>query len=243
MRLNKFLAHCGVASRRACDELIFNGKVSVNGVIVKNPAYRVNIDKDVVKIDQEEIKFEKKIYILLNKPHNVLSTVKDNFNRKTIIDLIKDITERIYPVGRLDYDVEGAIILTNDGELANKLIHPRYKVEKEYIAIVKGLFTNAKKLALENGVIIENKRTLPAKCEILSSNKNQSKVKLIITEGRKRQVKKMFKHVGNEVIKLKRTRFGPISLGDLPAGKWRHLTNGEVDLLKMTTLKFTKRKI
>ncbi len=235
MRLNRFLSHCGVSSRRKCDEIIFSAKVEINDKTVISPGYIVDIDNDVVKVNGVVVKPEQKVYILLNKPKNVLSTLKDDFGREIITSLIDNVKERIYPVGRLDYDVEGLILLTNDGELSNRLIHPRYKVVKVYIATVKGKFSTEKKRLLEKGVEIDGEKTLPAKCRIIKSDLKNSVVELRIREGKKRQVKNMFKTVGHPVISLKRIKFGPISLKNLPVGKWRHLTRHELNLLKKIT--------
>ena len=235
MRLNKFLAHSGVASRRKCDELIFAGKVIVNGKTAQSPGIDINTETDIVTVNGKIIKPESKIYILLNKPVNVLSTLKDDFGRQIITSLVKSVKERIYPVGRLDYDVEGIILLTNDGELSNRLIHPRYKVEKTYIATLFGEFNDEKRVRIERGVVIEGVKTLPAKCRIIKSGLQESVVELRIREGRKRQVKNMFKSVGNRVKKLKRIKFGPLSLKNLEPGKWRYLTRHEINLLKKVT--------
>ena len=231
MRLNKFLAHSGVCARRKCDELIFSGKVTINNKTVKSPWVDVNIEKDIVLVHGEIINREKMIHIVMNKPKNVLSTLKDDFKRKKVTDLI-NIKERIYPVGRLDYDTTGLIILTNNGDLSNRLIHPKYKVEKVYQAILKGRIDKRHILKLENGIVLDDgKKTLPAKCRILKYFKNNSIVEIIIREGRKRQVKNMFSQVGCPVLELKRVKFGPISLKGLKIGEWRYLTEYEVERL------------
>ncbi len=243
MRLNKFLAHSGVASRRKCDELIFAGKVKINGETVKIPGVDIDPSIDKVEINGKLLKPEKKIYIVLNKPANVLSTLKDDFNRKIITDLIKDVQERVYPVGRLDYDVEGIILLTNDGDLSNRLIHPRFKVEKTYLATVKDKIKNKEIKKLEKGVFLPDDKikTLPAKCKIIKTTENLSVVELTIREGRKRQVKNMFKAVNHPVIKLERIKFGPIGINGLKKGEWRYLSEKEIDkLYEITKLKNEK---
>ncbi len=243
MRLNKFLAHSGVASRRKCDELIFAGKVKINGETVKIPGVDIDPSIDKVEINGKLLKPEKKIYIVLNKPANVLSTLKDDFNRKIITDLIKDVQERVYPVGRLDYDVEGIILLTNDGDLSNRLIHPRFKVEKTYLATVKDKIKNKEIKKLEKGVFLPDDKikTLPAKCKIIKTTENLSVVELTIREGRKRQVKNMFKAVNHPVIKLERIKFGPIGINGLKKGEWRYLSEKEIDkLYEITKLKNVK---
>ncbi len=243
MRLNKFLAHSGVASRRKCDELIFAGKVKINGETVKIPGVDIDPSIDKVEINGKLLKPEKKIYIVLNKPANVLSTLKDDFNRKIITDLIKDVQERVYPVGRLDYDVEGIILLTNDGDLSNRLIHPRFKVGKTYLATVKGKVKDKEIKKLEKGVFLPDDKikTLPAKCKIIKTTENLSVVELTIREGRKRQVKNMFKAVNHPVIKLERIKFGPIGINGLKKGEWRYLSEKEIDkLYEITKLKNEK---
>ena len=243
MRLNKFLAHSGVASRRKCDELIFAGKVKINGETVKIPGVDIDPSIDKVEINGKLLKPEKKIYIVLNKPANVLSTLKDDFNRKIITDLIKDVQERVYPVGRLDYDVEGIILLTNDGDLSNRLIHPRFKVGKTYLATVKGKVKDKEIKKLEKGVFLPDDKikTLPAKCKIIKTTENLSVVELTIREGRKRQVKNMFKAVNHPVIKLERIKFGPIGINGLKKGEWRYLSEKEIDkLYEITKLKNVK---
>jgi len=238
MRLNKFLAHCGIASRRKCDELIFSGRVKVNNQIITSPAFKVKPEIDTVYVDNEKINLQKKIYIALNKPEGYLCSLKDEFGRKIITDLIPEIKLRIYPVGRLDFNSEGLILLTNDGELSNRLIHPRYKVEKTYYVTVKGHLNEDKIKALENGIILDNKKTLPAKCKVLNLSKNTTSIEIKIREGKKRQIRRMLKEIGYEVKKLKRVKFGPIKLGTLKKGEWRYLTEEEIDsLYKIVGLK------
>ena len=239
MRLNKFLATCGVASRRKCDELIFSGKVKVNGNVVTSPGFNVDHEKDVITVNGEQVVLPKKIYIALNKPEGVLCSLKDDFNRKIITDLIPEIKERVYPVGRLDYNTEGLILLTNDGELANRLIHPKYKVEKTYHVLIKGQISVNELKELEKGMILEeNEKLLPSKCKILNISKKTSLVEIKIKEGKKRQIRRMFHQLGYEVKKLRRVKFGPIKLGMMKKGEWRFLTKKEVKILyKITGLR------
>ncbi len=232
MRLNKFLAQCGIGARRKCDELIFNGKVEVNGKIIKEPWFNINTETDIIKVNNKPVTIESKIYIALNKPANVLCTLKDDFNRKIITDLLKGIKARVYPVGRLDYDVKGIILLTNDGELANRLIHPKYKVSKTYIVKVKGKVSTESLKKLEKGVILDDgKKTLPAKTKLIKISNYYSIVELEIKEGRKRQVKRMFQCINHPVIELKRIKFATITLNGLKEGEWRYLNNREVKRL------------
>ncbi len=239
MRLNKFLASCGVASRRKCDDLIFAGKIKVNGEVIKIPGYQVDPKKDEIVYDNKRIELPKKIYIALNKPERVLCSLKDDFGRTLITDLISEIKERIFPVGRLDYNSEGLIILTNDGELANRLIHPRYKVEKTYHVLIKGNLTNEDLKKLSEGIQIGEVKTQPAKVKILDMGKKTTFVEIKIKEGKKRQIRKMFQQIGYEVKKLRRVKFGPIKLGNLKKGQWRYLTEKEIKILyKITGLNY-----
>jgi len=237
MRLNKFLASCGVSSRRKCDELIFSGKVRVNGKIVKTPAYQVNPEKDEVIVNENIVKLPQKIYIALNKPEGVLCSLKDDFGRTLIIDLIPEIKERIFPVGRLDYNSEGLILLTNDGELANRLIHPKFKVEKTYHVLIKGIIDENKLKIISNGMEVDGEKYQPAKVRIFNIGKKTSHIEIKIKEGKKRQIRKMFKELGFEVKKLKRVKFGPIKLGNLKKGEWRYLNEIEIrNLYRITGL-------
>ena len=232
MRLNRFLAHCGVGSRRKSDELIFNGHVKVNGKVVKEPWIEISQNKDVVEVYGKKINIEEKIYIALNKPKGVITTLKDDFNRKIITELVKGVSKRIYPVGRLDYDVSGIILLTNDGELANRLIHPKFKVAKTYIVKIKRNISFNKLKKLEKGIILDDgHKTLPAKCSLIKHGEGFSIVKLQIKEGKKRQVKRMFKALNHPVIELKRVEFASISVGKLKEGEWRYLSKDEVKKL------------
>ncbi|MGL4731582.1 MAG: pseudouridine synthase [Clostridium sp.] len=236
-RLQKYMASCGVASRRKCEEIILDGRVRVNDNIINELGFKVDKNKDIVKVDGKKIQpEERKVYIALNKPTGYVSTVSDERGRKTIIDLV-DIEERIYPIGRLDYDTSGLILLTNDGEIYNKVIHPRVEKNKVYIATVKGVVTIKDIEKLCNGVDIGGYVTAPAKCRILKVNtkdiKNPlSEIELIIHEGKNRQVRKMCDSVNHKVIRLKRLSVGNIKLGNLKEGQYRHLTESEIKYLK-----------
>ncbi|MGO4936903.1 pseudouridine synthase [Fundicoccus sp. Sow4_H7] len=231
-RLQKVLAHAGVASRRKSEELILEGRVSVNGDKVTELGTKVNTS-DLIEVDGVPIYKEEPRYILLYKPKNVISAVADDKGREVVTDYIHLIDERIYPVGRLDYDTTGLILLTNDGEFANLLMHPKYQIDKVYVAKVEGIMTSDEIFKLTNGVVIDGKRTSRAKVKVLQENikQNTSIVELTIHEGWNHQVKKMFKAVGHEVIKLKRERFSFLNLHKMNPGDWRELTAFEVDKL------------
>ncbi|HHW49281.1 MAG TPA: rRNA pseudouridine synthase [Clostridiaceae bacterium] len=232
MRLQKFLSHAGIASRRKAEELIAQGRVCVNGVRIKDMGVKVS-SGDVVEVDGKKVNLEeKKVYIMLNKPVGYISSAKDQFGRKTVLDLVKDVKERIYPVGRLDYDTSGLILLTNDGEFAYVLTHPSSEIDKVYSVVVKGAVSKDKIKAFKKGIKIDNYITSPAKLRIINITDNTSTVEITIHEGKNRQVRKMCKAIGHPVLKLKRIAIGPLKLGDLEEGKWRHLTEQEVKALK-----------
>ncbi len=232
MRLQKIIAEAGIASRRKAEELIKEGRVTVNGVVVDTMGYDAD-PTDKVCVDGEEIKEkEKKVYYMLNKPKGYVTTVKDQFNRLCVLDLIKEETDkRVVPAGRLDYNTEGLLILTNDGELINKITHPSNKIEKKYIAVINGRLSDAKAERLRNGVIIDKKKTYPAKVFVDEIYKDKCVVEIIISEGRNRQVRKMFEAVGHHVIDLKRVSLGSLTLGNLKVGRIRKLNPNEVQTL------------
>ncbi|GAA0120698.1 MAG: rRNA pseudouridine synthase [Clostridium argentinense] len=236
-RLQKYMASCGVASRRKCEEIILDGKVKVNDKVVTELGVKIDPEIDKVIFNGKIIKPEKrKVYIALHKPEGYVSTVSDERGRKTIIDLI-DVKERIYPIGRLDYDTSGLILLTNDGDVYNNVIHPREIINKVYIATVKGVPTREEIDKLCKGVDIGGYITAPAQCTIVKKNnedKNNitSDLKIIIHEGKNRQVRKMCDAINHKVIKLKRLSVGKIKLGNLPKGKYRFLNEDEIKYLK-----------
>lgn len=231
-RLQKYMARCGVASRRKCEEFILDGKVSVNGVKVLELGTKIDVDKDKVYYNGNLIKLEEtKRYIMLNKPTGIITSVKDEKNRKTVIDLI-NVAERIYPIGRLDYDSSGLLLLTNDGDLYNNVIHPRKSLYKTYIAKVLGSFTNEELEKFKSGVDIGGYITAPCKISVLSSDNKYSKVKISIMEGKNRQIRKMCSAFNHEVKELKRISIGNIKLDKLEVGKWRELSAQEIDYLK-----------
>ncbi|MGL4533877.1 MAG: pseudouridine synthase [Fusobacteriaceae bacterium] len=230
MRINKYLATKGVASRREIDRLIEEKLIKVNGNLAASGEKVSDSDEIEIRGVKLEKKKEEKVYFLLNKPLQVISASSDDRGRTTVVDLI-DTEERIYPVGRLDYETEGAIILTNDGDLFNKIIHPRTEVYKEYFVTVKGFLEDSELKSLEEGVELEDGITLPALIILLNRDKNQSKVLISIREGRNRQVRRMLDAVNHRVLKLKREKIGDIGVGSLAAGEYRKLNEREVAYL------------
>ncbi len=228
------MAHAGVCSRRKAERYIREGRVSVDGQVVTELGTTVDPKKNKVFFDGKPVVLsDDYAYFMLNKPPGFLTTLSDPFGRPTIKDLIKDIERRVYPVGRLDKDSQGLLLLTNDGELSYRLLHPRFKVPKKYIVTVAG-HPSAKVISkLEQGVKIgEGKVTQPCKIRPLGRRKREAVFEVILNEGRKRQIRYMFRAVGFKVTKLIRTEMGPLKLGDLPMGKWRRLDKSEVDALK-----------
>ena len=233
MRLQKYIAMCGVASRRGAERLIESGRVLVNGSLVDYMGCEVDENNDEVSVDGKVITPEKKLYyIALNKPKNYVTTVSDDLDRPTVMELVRDVNARIYPVGRLDFDTAGLLIMTNDGAFANAVTHPSRKVDKAYIARISRPLEKSEEIALRKGVEIDGKLTAPAKVEQLPSVKRIYEVKITIHEGRNRQIRKMLEAVGVEVLALKRIAVGGVTLGNLPEGKWRHLKQVEVDKLR-----------
>ena len=232
MRLQKLIAEAGLASRRKAEEMIKEGRVNVNGIVVDTMGFEVE-ETDTVTVDGEKINGkEKKVYYMLNKPKGYVTTVHDQFNRPCVLDLIKEETDkRVVPAGRLDYNTEGLLILTNDGELINKITHPSNKIEKKYIAVINGKLTESKAERLRNGVIIDKKKTYPAKVFVDEIFKDKCVVEITICEGRNRQVRKMFEAVGHHVIDLKRVSLGNLTLGNLKTGRIRKLNPNEVQTL------------
>jgi 23S rRNA pseudouridine2605 synthase len=241
-RLQKILSQAGVASRRLAEELIVQGRVQVNGVTVTALGTKADPNTDEIKVDDRRIQAQKhKRYILLHKPRGYMTTRSDPEGRPTVLDLLRGVREYIYPVGRLDYDSEGLLLLTNDGELAARLTHPRHEIDKVYEARVRGVPDEHVIARLEKGVTIDGHRTAPAKVRVLDppkkfqSDSDQTRVELAIHEGRQRQVRQMFDAVGHPVVRLKRVRIGPISDPDMPPGHWRELTPQEVARLQRAT--------
>ncbi len=233
MRLQKYLSNAGVASRRSAEKMIGEGRVAVNGDIVREMGVQIDENYDVIEVDGEIVKnTEKKYYIMLNKPAGFVTTVSDDKGRPTVMELVSDISARIYPVGRLDYDTEGLLILTNDGDLTYKITHPKHDISKTYVAEVTGNITMDTILQLRRGVVIDGQKTSPAEVEVVGATQYGTKVEITIHEGRNRQVRKMFETLGCIVKKLKRTKEAGLTLGHLPLGKWRKLSDSEVNMLK-----------
>lgn len=240
IRLQKYIADCGITSRRKAEELIKQGKIKVNGKVITELGTKINPKKDIVLYNNKEIKNkEKYVYILLNKPIGYVTTVKDQFNRDSVLDLVK-VKERIVPVGRLDMYTSGALILTNDGDFVYKVTHPKHEINKTYTVTIKGIVTNEEVEKLRKGVKIEEKQNLektyitkPAKVKILKidKEKNQSRLEIIIHEGKNRQVRKMCEAINHKVLALHRSEIAGIGVKDLELGKWRYLKDNEIKSL------------
>lgn len=230
-RLQKVIANSGVASRRKSEELIKAGRVKVDGEVITELGTKVS-KNNVVEVDNVKISTEEKVYFILNKPRGVVTTAKDEHGRKTVVDLI-DCQKRIYPVGRLDYDTTGLLILTNDGEFTNNVTHPKNKIDKTYVAKINGILTVADIMKLKKGVILDDGKTAPAKIRVKSvdSKAKSSLIEITIHEGKNHQVKRMFESLGYEVLKLKRERVGFLTLKGLASGEYRTLTPKEVSKL------------
>ncbi len=232
MRLNKYIASYGAASRRGADALVETGRVTVNGCVTKEHGVDIDISKDTVCVDGVALVPEQtKVYIMLNKPAGVLSTCRDDRGRKTVLDIVNDVDERLFPVGRLDYDTEGLLLMTNDGDFAYQCTHPKHEQDKTYYAEVSGDLTSAALSRLEKGVVIDERMTSKAKIKVLGKSGNITKLTITIHEGRNRQVRKMFSAVGCQVLYLKRTAVGRLTIGDLALGHWRYLTEKDICLL------------
>ena len=230
-RIQKIIANSGYASRRKAEELIKQGRVTVNGEIVRELGQKASY-ADTIMIDGENLKKEDKEYILLYKPRGIVTTSSDDKHRKTVIDLVET-PKRVYPVGRLDYDTSGVLLLTNDGELTNLLTHPSSNIEKVYLVKIDEAVNPHVLKKLETGVIIDGKKTAPAKVKVkkIDKKKNKSLIYLTIHEGRNHQVKKMFEAIGYKVAKLKREKFAGLDLHSLKSGEWRRLSVHEVKVL------------
>lgn len=236
-RLQKVIANSGITSRRKAEDLIIAGKVMVNGEVVTTLGYKVS-DKAEILVDGVKINCEDKVYYLLNKPRGVVTTTSDEKGRKTVVDLIED-DRRIYPVGRLDYDTTGALILTNDGEFANNMMHPKNEIDKVYIAKISGFLTPSDIMALKNGVVIDGIKTSKAKVRVrkIDRDTRSSIIEITIHEGRNHQIKKMFESIGYEVLKLKREKIAFLNLKGLNSGEYRFLTPKEIKQLYVLTSK------
>ena len=233
IRLQKYLAICGIASRRTSEKFILDGRVAVNGEIVTEMGVQVDETKDTVTVDGEIIRPEtEKHYIAYNKPIGEVTTVSDPEGRATVMDKFSDYPVRLFPVGRLDYDSEGLLLLTNDGDMMNRVLHPSHEVLKTYWTKISNHITQEEITALRKGVMIDGKLTSPASVRLIRENTFDTVLLISIHEGRNRQVRKMAEAIGHKVVSLRRVGFGPVSLGDLPTGMWRPLTQEEIKKLK-----------
>ncbi len=232
-RLQKYMARCGVASRRKCEEIILSSRVKVDGTIVNELGMKINADINEIRLDNIVIvPEEKKTYVALNKPVGYISAVKDDRGRKTLLDIVK-VEERIYPIGRLDYDTSGLIFLTNDGDVYNNIMHPRVSIDKTYVATVEGIISANEIKLFEKGIDIGDYITAPGKCKLLKAHQASCDVAITIHEGKNRQIRRMCEAIGHPVIKLKRISIGKIKLDkELKEGQWRYLTENEIEYLK-----------
>lgn len=235
IRLQKYLSQCAVASRRKSEELIASGKVKVNGKVA-GLGDKINPKRDTVTVSGKKIVSSKKhYYIMLHKPRGFITTMDDELGRKCVAELVKDVGARVYPVGRLDRDSEGLLIMTNDGEFANYLTHPSKHVPKTYRVTVRPDVTEEQLIAFNEGMEIDGRKTAPADAHIIEKSENRVVLEVILHEGRNRQIRRMCETLGLEVARLKRTHIGSLKLGMLPQGKWRNLTEDEVHRLKVSS--------
>lgn len=233
IRLNKYLAHAGLASRREADRMISEGRVRVNGKTVEVLGIQVDGQKDKVEVDGKNVKeLQAEVYLMVNKPPGYLVTAKDPFHRPTIMDILPSLKSRVFPVGRLDFDSEGLVLLTNDGDLAYRLMHPSFQVAKEYRVRVKPKPDRTTLAKLEKGILLDGKKTAPAKFRILTTTVKGTLVHARLYEGRKRELRRMFEYLGFRVLALKRVKLGNLHLGNLKRGQWRYLNREEVVRLK-----------
>lgn len=232
MRINKYLALCGVASRRKVEDFVINGLVKVNNKVVTNLATDIDIKNDIVTVSGERVKLtEEYVYYMLNKPKGYVCSAEDNRGRKTVLDIVKDPNHRIFPVGRLDYDSEGMLILTNDGDLTQRLTHPSNEVEKKYIVKIEGSMVESELAVLRAGVVIDGERF--CKCDVVLTNTDGkiSRLEVTLKEGKNREIRRMFEAIGKNVIFLKRVSIGMLKLGGLTRGEYRTLKPFEIDML------------
>lgn len=242
-RLQKFLAQAGVASRRGAEKLILQGRIRVNNRVVTEMGQKIDPDNDTVSFDGRRVTLEKKLYLLLNKPAGYVTTLSDPQGRPIVTDLLPEISARVFPIGRLDLETEGALILTNDGQLGNYILHPRYEVKKTYEATVRGIPSHDNITRLSRGIVIEGRKTFPATLRFLEKKRSQSKIEIIIHEGKKRQVRKMFQAIGHPVIHLRRTAYGGLQLGSLSIGKYRTLSLKDLKKVFSGKIPFTIKNI
>ncbi len=233
MRINKFLSQCNLGSRRQVEELITQGKIRVNGKICKDLSTDIDTEIDEVYYDNKELSLiEDKIYIMMNKPKGYLVTSNDEYDRKTVFDLIPEFKNRLFYIGRLDFQSEGLLLLTNDGEFSNKVMQPKYKLPKTYKVTISGSINKEQIEVLRNGIKIDGVMTKKCKVFLKSKGTNSSVLRIVLYEGKKRQIRRMIKHIGFSVTELKRLQIGNLKLGKLPAGMWRFLKPNEILDLK-----------
>ena len=231
MRINRYLASCGLCSRRKAEEYIRDGKVKVNGVLTTNLATEID-ENDEVLVNDMPVKLQNKFeYYMLNKPQGYVSTAEDDRDRKTVVELVKT-KSRIYPVGRLDFDSEGLLLLTNDGDLTNKLTHPKHNISKTYLVNINSTITNNEIEKLKNGVVIDGYKLHECEIKVLETSEKQTKMKITIFEGRNREIRKMFENINKRVVFLKRIKIADLELGNLKRGEYRALTQKEISYLK-----------
>ena len=236
MRLQKYLAMCGVSSRRAAEKMIADGLVQVNGITIREMGVQVDEEQDTVAVRGTIVRPEaEKHYIAYNKPIGEITSASDPEGRPTVMERFKDYPVRLFPVGRLDFDSEGLLLLTNDGEMMNRLLHPSREIDKTYLVKASNEVTDAEIVRLRRGVFVEGKLTSPAKVRLIRREAFSTTLLISIHEGRNRQVRKMIAEVGHQVVSLRRVGFGPIMLGDLPTGRWRHLNAAEIEKLQKAT--------
>lgn len=233
MRLQKYLAICGIASRRKSEEFILQGRVKVNGQVIKEMGFKIDEEHDEILFDKRKIQPEKrKIVILLNKPTHYVTTISDPFNRRTVADLVKEIPERLVPVGRLDYHSSGLLLLTNDGDLTYQLTHPKHHIPKVYHVKIDGVLTSRQADMFRKGMVIDGYMTKPSELDIMSHDDSYSMMEIVLHEGRNRQIRKMIEKLGYKVLELERVAIGPIADKNLKPGQYRFLTDSEIKLLK-----------
>jgi pseudouridine synthase len=232
IRLQKIISQAGISSRREAERLILEGRVLVNGSVIRELGAKANLQTDDIRVDGKKIKKEgQKIYLLLNKPKGCVTTVKDDRGRPTVIDLLRGMKKKVYPVGRLDFNTEGILLLTNDGDFAQRLAHPRHKIPKTYSVKVSGVPTEKEIRKLSDGVVVFKRKTAPAEVSLDRTTGNNIWLSITLHEGRKRQIRRMCEIIGHPVIKLKRVKYGFLELGALKVGEYRSLSSQEVKRL------------
>lgn len=231
MRINKYLASCGLGSRRKCESLILDGKIAVDGKVIRELSLDIG-DNMFVTFNGKHVKpNDKKVYIMLNKPKCYITSMNDEKDRKIVMDLLKGCKDRVFPVGRLDYNTQGLLLLTNDGDWANEIIHPSKHIPKTYEVLLKVQLTNKQMNSIRNGIVIDDKRTLPAKVQIMEKREDFFVTHVTIFEGRNREIRKMFEFLNVKIYGLKRLKIGSLELGELQEGKFRYLDENEINLV------------